>query len=206
MVSPGRVCKQNPPPPVEKENHRVGGSVSGLPTEGHQCVYALVFIFSVWSELLFILCQAEGVSLSSPSSPVLTVKQSQDDGWVLCIGSVSDPIATKPKIDHTAAWMATLAPISPFHTACLSQTVTLLFRLTVLYERWNDGTELFRYRVGSQYVLWKGTPAQCDGCGVQRVREEARSRSSSAQFTHHCCLGWKLLPTLLLFVTLDVVW
>lgn len=85
------------PLPVEMKNHREEGSPTGLLQE-HQCVYAPVFIFFVWS--LLFLCQVEGAFPSRAASHLPTVKQSQDDGRALCINSFSVPVAVQLKIDH----------------------------------------------------------------------------------------------------------
>lgn len=53
-----------------------------------------MFSSSVWSAL-FCVSNSEGVFPSTPAIPVLTVKQSLDDGWALCISTLSKPIATQ---------------------------------------------------------------------------------------------------------------
>ena len=77
-----------------------GGRVSGrtLLWVTPECLCSDVYFLCVVCTVF--VCQAEAVFPSSPASAVLTVKQSLDDGWALCINSLSEPMTTQLKIDH----------------------------------------------------------------------------------------------------------
>lgn len=103
MGSPGRVCKQNPPSCWKGESEG-GGSAAGLPSDQHHCVYAPVFISSVWSAVLCVLGLVN-VPIQ-PASPALTVKQTMGDGWALYISSLSEPLTAPPQNrSHTGTCM-----------------------------------------------------------------------------------------------------
>lgn len=83
------------------------GSVTGREGQLQDSPQSNTSLFMLWClfplcSLPCFVCPAKGVFPSSPASPVLTIKQSLDDGWALCISSLSEPMATQPKIDRTA--------------------------------------------------------------------------------------------------------
>ena len=104
-----------------------GGRVSGrtLLWVTPECLCSDVYFLCVVCTVF--VCQAEAVFPSSPASAVLTVKQSLDDGWALCINSLSEPMTTQLKIDHAYITQQN----TPTHTHTF--TLCIVFTLACSY-------------------------------------------------------------------------
>lgn len=91
--------RRPPPHPPSPCWNKESGSPVGLLRRTPVCLCSRVYFLCVVHTVF--VCQIEGAFPSRAANHLLTVKQPLDDGWALCMNSLSVPVAVQLRADHT---------------------------------------------------------------------------------------------------------